>query len=225
LYNQGSISSSVEAFKSNANNSQNDTEKIQNTMMSKPPSSNNNETNFEKELYSDVNRSSDIVSSNEIRPDYISFHSADYGIEISYPSEWDHTVYGLSNPIVEFSLFIDSMLANPYLTVEVFKDDIKSWGEPTNLDDYLKASIEGYNPTDWPKFHIIDSRTNAKLAGYPAYEFTAIYDSADGEKKIKEIGTIKEGFGYYIRYIGLSEAYSKNLPTVNTMISTFKITN
>ena len=93
-----------------------------------------------------------------------------------------------------------------------------------NLKQYVSDSVSD-DKTDLKNFTASETTLNGiTLAGSPAYK--VIYSYTDGGENFKglETGTIVGNKAYFIQYENSPSQFNSDLPTVQKMIDSFKLT-
>lgn len=91
-----------------------------------------------------------------------------------------------------------------------------------SLHEYLANTINTYIQNA-DNFRLIESGTNATLAGYPAYKLVFNQTIDDSTVKTLEIGTLIGNKAYYIQYYAESQPYSDNSRIAQFMINSFNL--
>jgi PsbP-like protein len=148
------------------------------------------------------------------------YENTNYGIKLQFPVDW--------------AIAVNEETLNDHIT-RVVKLDNNSNASYENLDilinnfpvrslnEYLANSIITYVQNN-ENFSILDSGTNATLAGNPAYKI--VYDQTIDGVSVKglEVGTIIGNKAYYIQYSAEPEQYSKNIKIIQDVINSFNVT-
>lgn len=163
------------------------------------------------------------VSSN--RPGLITYKNDSYGVNIQYPANWssnpgegNDNSGDSSTDIVTFSPKDTSSSA----TFDVSVDKVDS---SENLKQYVSDSISD-NKIDLKNYTASEPTLNGvTLAGSPAYK--VIYSFTDQGENIKglETGTMVGNKVYFITYENSPSKFDSDLPTVQKMIDSFKLTS
>jgi hypothetical protein len=156
---------------------------------------------------------------------FFTYKNDSYGINIQYPANWSSSPGegndnsgDSSTDIATFSPKDTSSSA----TFDVLVDNVDS-GE--NLKQYVSDSVSD-DKTDLKNFTASETTLNGiTLAGSPAYK--VIYSYTDGGENFKglETGTIVGNKAYFIQYENSPSQFNSDLPTVQKMIDSFKLTS
>jgi len=163
------------------------------------------------------------VSSNP--PGLLAYKNDSYGVNIQYPANWssnpgegNDNSGDSSTEIVTFSPKDTSSSA----TFDVSVDKVDS---RENLKQYVSDSISD-NKIDLKNYTASEPTLNGvTLAGTPAYK--VMYSFTDQGENIKglETGTIVGNKVYFITYENSPSKFDSDLPTVQKMIDSFKLTS
>ena len=163
------------------------------------------------------------VSSNP--PGLLTYKNDSYGVNIQYPANWssnpgegNDNSGDSSTEIVTFSPKDTSSSA----TFDVSVDKVDS---RENLKQYVSDSISD-NKIDLKNYTASEPTLNGvTLAGTPAYK--VMYSFTDQGENIKglETGTIVGNKVYFITYENSPSKFDSDLPTVQKMIDSFKLTS
>jgi hypothetical protein len=163
-------------------------------------------------------------SSNAIN--FLTYENPIVGIKIQYPSNWDKQENIKSSSgnstlvdLVTFSSPFKNNSDTIAQNLDVKIDNISDI-QPTTLAGYANDTVTDLRQD----FKVIESNTNATLAGNPAYKFvyTGIEESVNLQAMI--VLTIKGDRAYIISYTAQPAIYSYYLPTIQKMINSFEIT-
>ena len=163
------------------------------------------------------------VSSNP--PGLLTYKNDSYGVNIQYPANWssnpgegNDNSGDSSTDIVTFSPKDTSSSA----TFDVLVDKVDS-GE--NLKQYVSDSISD-DKTDLKNFTASETTLNSvTLAGSPAYKVIYSYTDQGENFKGLETGTLVGNKVYFIQYENSPSKFDSDLPTVQKMIDSFKLTS
>jgi len=163
------------------------------------------------------------VSSNTTG--FLTYKNDSYGVNIQYPANWssnpgqgNDNSGDSSTDIVTFSPKDTSSSA----TFDVLVDKVDS-GE--NLKQYVSDSISD-DKTDLKNFTASETTLNSvTLAGSPAYKVIYSYTDQGENFKGLETGTLVGNKVYFIQYENSPSKFDSDLPTVQKMIDSFKLTS
>jgi hypothetical protein len=156
---------------------------------------------------------------------FIPFTNGSYNIDMVYPADWYVEAY---DPTF-FTIFsppegrVDPFTANVVVSI----DDLPN--EQMSLAEYGNQIVANLKSSEM-NFKLIDSDiTDVTLDGSPAYKFiyTETIPAGDGYPALSvmsmEIGTIVNNKAYVLTFVAETDKFSDLLPTVQTMIGSFKI--
>jgi hypothetical protein len=163
-------------------------------------------------------------STNNNSSQFLTYTNDTYGINILYPASWNSSPGEGNNKTGDSSTDIVSFSpkdTNSSATFDVSVDNVDS-GE--NLKQFVSDSISD-DKTDLQNFKVNESSSSGNsLAGNPAYKM--LYSYIDNGENIKglETGTIIGNKAYFIQYENSPEQFDSDLPLVQKMIDSLKIT-
>lgn len=163
------------------------------------------------------------VSSNS--PGLLTYKNDTYGVSLQYPANWsfspgegNNNTAGSSTDIVSFS----PKESNSSATLDVLVDSVDSG---VDLKQFVSDSISD-NKIDLKNFKASETTLNGiTLAGSPAYRVIYSYTDAGENFKGLETGTIVGNKVYFIQYENSPTQFDSNLPIVQKMIDSFKLTD
>ena len=135
---------------------------------------------------------------------------------MQYPSDWNlEENKNYSDNDIEVVTFSSQVSEDVTISVDKLDDN------RTTLAQYINDSVLS-DLRQSPNFILLQSNTNAILAGNPAYSIT--YTDKDPDPfKATEIVTIENGKAYDISYTADLDRYDSILPTIQAMINSFSI--
>lgn len=160
--------------------------------------------------------------------DISTFESVDFRFELKYPNNWD---LGEGNSSSDSATFFISPVAEEtgsgYLPNSHIFIRVGGGWENTDVKEVPFKTINDKR-SYLSGFKLLNSSTTETLSGYPAY--TLMYNddeiNEDGSiyvATIKEIGTIVNDHLYEIRYSSDTPDFNTYLPSVESIIRSFKI--
>jgi hypothetical protein len=156
--------------------------------------------------------------------EWLLYENATYNVQMQYPSSWTqaHTD-AISDRFIQVSDFFSPTEADG--SSASFRISIDDSPQSSNIEDYLEESISIFGASaSYQDFNVVESATNATLAGMPAYTIVATYtDPTLGPRMTLETGTIFEDEVYYLSYFADSQDYERYLPIIQEMIDSFEI--
>jgi hypothetical protein len=156
--------------------------------------------------------------------EWLPFENAIYDIQMEYPSSWTQSSTDPTpDRFIQVSDFFSPAEADG--SSVSFRISIDDSPQSSNIEDYLEESISIFVASaSYQDFNVVESTTNATLAGMPAYTIEATYtDPALGPRMTLEIGTIFEDEVYYLSYFADPQDYERYLPIIQEMINSFEI--
>ena len=166
-------------------------------------------------------------SVNSSNNNFIIYENRTYGIKINYPSDWQKTEHTNGNKFwVEF---ISPSQNNPNAFPATISVSVEGLNHniTTNTTDEYVAGIVNNAKQSLSDFQIIESNRNANITGGPAYKIVYSFLSQDpavqAHFQSMNIWTIKDKKVYSISYTEVKSEYAAYLPTVQSMIDSFKI--
>ncbi len=148
-----------------------------------------------------------------------------YDIQIQYPSSWTQaSTDATPDRFIQVSDFFSPTEADGSSSAS-FRISIDDSPQSSDVEDYLEESISIFVASaSYQDFNVVQSTTNATLAGMPAYTIVATYtDPTLGPRMTLEIGTIFEDEVYYLSYYADPQDYERYLPIIQEMIDSFEI--
>jgi hypothetical protein len=156
--------------------------------------------------------------------EWLLYENATYNVQMQYPSSWTqaHTD-AIPDRFIQVSDFFSPTEADG--SSASFRISIDDSPQSSNIEDYLEESISIFGASaSYQDFNVVESATNATLAGMPAYTIVATYtDPTLGPRMTLETGTIFEDEVYYLSYFADSQDYERYLPIIQEMIDSFEI--
>ena len=179
-----------------------------------------------------------IFAQINIPTQFSTYTNEEYDIKIEYPSNWQQ--FGdIERGDYETNIVIFAPIEEiKFKEFDSFKDYYKfeyrvnvmmdySWLLPKlNLNFILDEYINSYSISEdgFKKFEVLDSNTNSKLGGKPAYKFVYQQKYKGDLLKYLEIGTIvNDNQVLHINFKSKAEDFDLLLPTFQHMIDSFKI--
>lgn len=156
--------------------------------------------------------------------EWLLYENATYDVQMQYPSSWTQvSTDAAPDRFIQVSDFFSPTEADG--SSASFKISIDDSPQSSNVEDYLEESISIFVASaSYQDFSVVESITNATLAGMPAYTIEATYtDPALGPRMTLEIGTIFEDEVYYLSYFADPQDYERYLPIIQEMINSFEI--
>jgi hypothetical protein len=148
------------------------------------------------------------------------YENVTYGISVHYPSGWRMADYEEnSDDRITRVLKLQNNSSTIYESLEILINNFPV----RSLNEYLANSIITYVQNN-ENFSLLDSGTNATLAGNPAYKI--VYNQTIDGSPVKgmEVGTIIGNKAYYIQYSAGPEQYSNNSKILQDVINSFNVT-
>jgi PsbP-like protein len=161
------------------------------------------------------------------KPDFLTYHNSTYGVAIQYPSSWvkDERGDGSDDCHARVITFTHPSGKAQLIIYVEYQDD--SLYKGYTHKEILEAELEFYrdykNPDFYDDFKVIESDINSTLAGYPAYKLEYTQKAGDTQYNSLQIGTEINSDGYFITADAEAENYSAYFPTIQKMISSFKM--
>jgi hypothetical protein len=151
---------------------------------------------------------------------FIVYQNNTYGVTIEYPAGWSPSP-GESNDS-SVNIVTLSPTNNDYTsaTVDLFVDNVNS----NKSLNQLVSDIISDDKSNLTNFKL-ESNLNASLAKLPAYKLMYTYIDRGQNFKELETGTIVGNKIYYIQYYNSPAQFDTNLPVVQKMIDSFKISS
>jgi hypothetical protein len=148
------------------------------------------------------------------------YENATYGIKVQYPSGWkiEHYEENPDDRIIRV-LKLHNGSSSIYENLEILINNFPV----RSLNEYLANSIIAYIQNN-ENFSLLDSGTNATLAGNPAYKMVYTQSIDGAPVKGLEVGTLIGNKAYYIQYSAAPEQYSKNIKIAQDVINSFNLT-
>jgi hypothetical protein len=156
--------------------------------------------------------------------EWLLYENATYNVQMQYHSSWTqaHTD-AVPDRFIQVSDFFSPTEADG--SSASFRISIDDSPQSSNIEDYLEESISIFVASaSYQDFNVVESATNATLAGMPAYTIVATYtDPTLGPRMTLETGTIFEDEVYYLSYFADPQDYERYLPIIQEMIDSFEI--
>lgn len=164
---------------------------------------------------------------NTIKARFLTYCDPMYGVGIQYPSNW--TVDKGKNLSYDGVTKIVGFIKDPY---ELAGDFLISVHNLTNvihhigLEELLNDTIDYYKEY-YHDFNLIESNISSTVADTSNSAYRIVWIDKEGQYTIKtmQMGTIMENLVYIIRYYAELGEYSDNLPQVEMMIDSLRISN
>ena len=171
------------------------------------------------------NQSSITNNNSSNSSEFLTYKNGSYGVNIQYPANWNSSPGegndnsgDSSTDIVTFS----PKDPNSSATFDVLVGNVDS-GE--SLKQYVSDSISN-DKTDLKNFTVSESSsTGNTLAGNPAYKLIYSYTDQGENFKGLETGTILGNKVYFIQYENSPSQFDSDLPTIQKMIDSLKLTS
>ncbi|BAY27995.1 serine/threonine protein kinase [Calothrix sp. NIES-2100] len=160
-----------------------------------------------------------------LKPTLATYEEPNFGIAIKYPSDnWEAIKRNddFGGDVIQIVRKNQQAVKYCILAVTINVNDLSP--QLLSLEEYKNLAIQKIKKNN-PNQQIIDKTTpSTTLSKYNAYQLT--YTRQEGECKLQatEIGTVRNGKAYFITYMAESSKYAQYLPTAETMIQSFKIT-
>jgi hypothetical protein len=157
--------------------------------------------------------------------EWLLYENATYDVQMQYPSSWTQaSTDAIPDRFIQVSDFFSPTEADGSSSAS-FRISIDDSPQSSNIEDYLEESISIFVASaSYRDFNVVESTTNATLAGMPAYTIEATYtDPVLGPRMTLEIGTIFEDEVYYLSYFADPQDYERYLPIIQEMIDSFEI--
>ncbi|MDP9289818.1 MAG: hypothetical protein M3P08_16695 [Thermoproteota archaeon] len=180
-----------------------------------------------------INAQQKTNSSSSLQTKLQNYTNATYGIKIQYPSRWslEEGKNAVNNTTVHIADISPPIASDPNATVSlsVYVDT-----KPTSnnsVNQYVRDVIDGYRVKDSTDFKphfrvIVANANNSILGGHPAYLLVYSWSNDGiGPTKSMETGTLAGDRVYYLIFDSELSKYSRFLPVVKQMISSFRFTN
>jgi hypothetical protein len=156
--------------------------------------------------------------------EWLPYENTIYNVQMEYPSSWTQSSTDPTpDRFIQVSDFFSPTEADG--SSVSFRLSIDDSPQSSNIEDYLEESISIFVASaSYQDFNVVESTTNATLAGMSAYTIEATYtDPALGPRMTLEIGTIFEDEVYYLSYFADPQDYERYLPIIQEMINSFEI--
>ena len=163
-------------------------------------------------------------SESQVVEEWLLYENATYDVQMQYPSSWTQaSTDPTPDRFIQVSDFFSPTEADG--SSVSFRISIDDSPQSSNIEDYLEESISIFVASaSYQDFSVVESTTNATLAGMPAYTIVATYtDPTLGPRMTLEIGTIFEDEVYYLSYYADPQDYERYLPIIQEMIDSFEI--
>jgi hypothetical protein len=157
--------------------------------------------------------------------EWLLYENPTYDVQMPYPSSWTQaSTDATPDRFIQVSDFFSPTEADGSSSAS-FRISIDDSPQSSNIEDYLEESISIFVASaSYQDFNVVESTTNATLAGIPAYTIVATYtDPTLGPRMTLEIGTIFEDEVYYLSYFADPQDYERYLPIIQEMIDSFEI--
>jgi hypothetical protein len=157
--------------------------------------------------------------------EWLQYENATYNVQMQYPSGWTQaSTDATPDRFIQVSDFFSPTEADGTSSAS-FRISIDDSPQSSNVEDYLEESISIFVASaSYQDFNVVESTTNATLAGMPAYTIVATYtDPTLGPRMTLETGTIFEDEVYYLSYFADPQDYERYLPIIQQMIDSFEI--
>jgi hypothetical protein len=150
-----------------------------------------------------------------------------YGFKIEYPADWEKVQFSQGITIGPHNMIVNfvspsqgpSETFRKYLLIEV----TNLTSANSNLSTFSKEELS-FLAKSLPHFTTLQINSNSSLAGNNAEVVVFTYsDPIVGTAKAMEIWAVNGSKGYIISYHADSGGYAIYLPTIETMINSFKI--
>jgi hypothetical protein len=140
-----------------------------------------------------------------------------YGLSASYPSDWriDETDSDPNDGLIEVVEFYPSSHNDQKVEIGV-----EGQVSGLTLEGYLKSTTDMYQ-NNFGGIVVLESDTKSTVAGMPAYRI--VFTPSDKSTQIMETGFMVGDKVYYITYTSKSESYLSNLPDVQNIANSVKI--
>jgi PsbP-like protein len=163
------------------------------------------------------------------RDQFLTYYDMKYGVEIQYPSNWtvdegENLSYEGVTKIVGF--FKDpNALAGDFL-ISAHNLTNKYVSRPIGLEELLNGTINYYKEY-YHDFNLVESNTIGTLANTSNSAYRLVWIDKEGQYTIKtlQMGTIIGNLAYIIRYYAEVGEYLDNLPLIERMIDSLRISN
>lgn len=166
------------------------------------------------------------IKNNGNSINFLTYVNPIFGIRFQYPSNWDkqeNISSSYNNSTLTDLVTFSSPFKNNSDTIaqnfDVKIDNISDI-QPTTLAGYASDTVNDLRQD----FKVIQSDTNATLAGNPAYKFVYTGVEENVDLQTMTVLTIKGDRAFIISYTAEPAVYSYYLPTIQKMISSFEIT-
>jgi hypothetical protein len=151
-----------------------------------------------------------------------SYENSKYGIKVQYPSGWMPQNEESNSGDDTFQLMINAPITSNGLSYVVIGNDPSIEGENISLEKYVDDTVKGIKEEGI--FNIDSAKTDAMLAGRPAYSIALTNTADETDRKSLEVGTLVGNKLYRILFDAEREDYDTLLPDVQKMIESFEIT-
>jgi eukaryotic-like serine/threonine-protein kinase len=152
-----------------------------------------------------------------------------YGVKIQYPSNW--TVDNGNNLSYDGVTKIVGFIKDPYelagdFWISVHNLTNKYVTNHIGLEELINGTIDYYK-VYYHNFNLIESNTSDTISNTSNSAYRIIWIDEEGPYTIKtmQMGTIIGDLIYTIRYYAEMEEYSDNLPLIEMMIDSLRISN
>ena len=141
-----------------------------------------------------------------------------YGLSANYPSKWriDMTDSDSNDSLIEVAHIYPSSRTDE--KVEIGIDDKTS--SDLTLEGYLKSTTD-IHQKNFGGIIVLETDTSSTVAGKPAYRI--IFTPNDKTSKTMETGFILGDKVYHITYTAKPETYLSNLPDVQNLVNSLRI--
>lgn len=143
----------------------------------------------------------------------LTYKNTTYGIELQYPSEWLIEQSNDPGIVVRFRSAMNNVIS-------IWTRDLLT---NANLDNDVEVIVDSLRKS-MTNFNLLGSNQTLIAGNNPAKIILFIAKARQHDVQQMDIITIKGNKEYLITYAGIKERYTADLPNVQRMINSFKIT-
>jgi eukaryotic-like serine/threonine-protein kinase len=160
---------------------------------------------------------------------FLTYYDPIYGVKIQYPYNWtlDEKQTLSYDDVTKIVGFIKdpNELAGDFL-ISVHNLTNKYASQTIGLEELLNHTIDYYKEY-YHDFNLIESNTSVTLDDTSNSAYRLVWIDKDGQYTIKtmQMGTIIGNLAYIIRYYAELGEYLDNLPLIERMIDSLRISN